>query len=168
MKTVIQHIFGLRKDVGLKFYFFDFIFRKILGQNRDTKWAVHHTSTIIHPNKIIRGKNVYPGDSPSNYIQAINGIKIGDDTNLGPGVGLISANHNFIENKIHDVVSPIIIGKNCWIGMNAIVLPSVVLGDYTIVGAGSVVTNNFEEGYCVIGGNPAKKIKNITKESAIK
>ena len=35
------------------------------------------------------------------------------------------------------------------------------LGDNTVVGAGAVVTRSFPEGHCVIGGNPARKIKDI-------
>jgi acetyltransferase-like isoleucine patch superfamily enzyme len=45
--------------------------------------------------------------------------------------------------------------------MNAVILPGVTLGDHTIVGAGSVVTKSFENGNCVIAGNPAKIIKNL-------
>jgi acetyltransferase-like isoleucine patch superfamily enzyme len=47
--------------------------------------------------------------------------------------------------------------------MGAIVLPSVKLGDFTIVGAGAVVTKSFPEGYCVIAGNPARIIKQLNK-----
>ena len=45
--------------------------------------------------------------------------------------------------------------------MNSVVLPGVKLGDHTVVGAGSIVTKSFPEGYCVIAGNPAKMIKKI-------
>lgn len=53
------------------------------------------------------------------------------------------------------------IGDKCWIGMNAMVLPGVVLSKGTIFGAGSVVTKSFEQGNCVIAGNPAKIIKTL-------
>ena len=164
-KKFIQKIFKLRKDVGLHFYVAHFFHKHILRQNRKVNWAINHTSTILSPENIVRGKNVYPGDSPGNYIQAYNGIFIGDYTNLGPNVGLISANHDLIDNTKHVKAEPIIIGKFCWIGMNAVVLPSVVLGDFTIVGAGAVVTKSFPDGYYVLAGNPATVIKNLDKQA---
>ena len=165
MKKIIRKIFRLRKDIGLNFYIADFIFRKMLRQNSKVNWAVHFTSKIIFPENIKRGKNVYPGDSPGNYIEASNGITIDDFTNIGPNVVIISANHDLIDNGKHIYALPIIIGKFCWIGANAIILPSVQLGDFTIVGAGSVVTKSFKEGYCVIAGNPAVIIKRLYKKS---
>jgi acetyltransferase-like isoleucine patch superfamily enzyme len=162
MKLLMRKLFNMRDDVGINFYITDFLFRKIFRQNSKVGWAIHHTSTVIHPEKITKGKNVYPGDSPGNYIQAKNGIEIGDYTNIGPNVGIISANHNLLNNASHDKAQPIKIGKHCWIGMNAMILPEVALGDYTIVGANAVVTKSFPEGYCVIAGNPAKIIKKIS------
>lgn len=163
MKKIIQQFFGLRTDVGLNFYVADFFFRKILHLNADTPWAIHHTSRVIAPKNITRGINVYPGDSPGNYIEASNGIFIGDYSNIGPNVGLISANHNLINNALHDAAPPIKIGKHCWIGMNAVVLPGTILGDFTIVGAGAIVTRSFETGYIVIAGNPAVVIKQLDR-----
>ncbi|MEO5891443.1 MAG: acyltransferase [Ferruginibacter sp.] len=165
MKKLIQKIFRLRTDVGLSFYATDFFFRKLLRLNGDTPWAVHHSSKVIVPKNITRGINVYPGDSPGNYIEATNGIFIGDYTNIGPNVGIISANHNLIDNTINEPSSPIRIGKFCWIGMNAVVLPGIELGDFTIVGAGSVVTRSFTEGYAVIAGNPATVVKQLDKRA---
>ncbi|HEY5462456.1 MAG TPA: acyltransferase [Hanamia sp.] len=165
IKKFIQNIFHLRKDVGINFYIAGFFFKYILRQNKNVPWTIHYTSTITHPEKIIRGKNVFPGDSPGNYIEASNGISIGDFTNIGPNVGIISANHDPVNNSLHVDSPPIRIGKFCWIGMNAIILPSVQLGDFTIVGAGSVVSKSFSEGYCVIAGNPAEIIKHLDKQT---
>ena len=55
----------------------------------------------------------------------------------------------------------IVLGEQCWIGMNSVILPGVKLGIHTIVGAGSVVTKSFEDGFCIIAGNPAKIIRKI-------
>ncbi|WP_333558948.1 DapH/DapD/GlmU-related protein [Enterococcus lactis] len=53
-------------------------------------------------------------------------------------------------------------GEQCWIGMNSVLLPGIILGPKTIVGAGSIVTKSFKEGNCVIAGNPAKVIRKLS------
>ncbi len=50
------------------------------------------------------------------------------------------------------------IGKKCFIGANAIIMPGLTIGDNVIVGAGSVVTKDVSNG-CIVAGNPAKVIK---------
>lgn len=113
------------------------------------------------PQNVRRGRASYPGDMPGCYIQAMNGIEIGDYCLFGPNVGLISANHDPMDPKKHLAAPPIKLGDHCWIGMNAVVLPGVVLGPRTSVGAGSVVTGSFPEGNCVLAGNPARVIRRL-------
>jgi acetyltransferase-like isoleucine patch superfamily enzyme len=83
------------------------------------------------------------------------------DTWIAPNVGIVTFNHDFLDVNNYLPGSDVIIGKKCWIGMNSMILPGVCLGDNTIVGAGSIVTKSFPEGYVVIAGNPAKIIKKI-------
>lgn len=96
-----------------------------------------------------------PGCFYQNYEAMIN---IGKDVHIAGNVGIITQNHNPQNPDEHLPAKPVTIGNHCWIGMNAVILPGVVLGDYTTVGAGSVVTHSFD-GHCVIGGNPAQVIK---------
>ncbi|HWK08313.1 MAG TPA: acyltransferase [Puia sp.] len=165
LKKIIRKVFHLREDVGIHFYIANAFFKYILRQNADTPWAVHHSSTIHFPERIKRGDQVFPGDSPGNFIDAANGIEIGDFTNIGPNVGIISTNHDLIDNRIFTVNQPIRIGAHCWIGMGVVILPGTELGDHTVVGANSVVTGSFAEGYCVVAGNPAKIVKHLDKEA---
>lgn len=160
----LKNLFGMRREMSMGYYLTDFLFRRLLRQNSGVSWAVHHTSTIHNADKIVRGKNVYPGDSPGVYINAVNGVTIGDYTNIGPNVGIVSSNHDFVNNEAHVKTDPIVIGKFCWMGMGAVILPSVQLADFTIVGAGAIVTKSFLEGYCVIAGNPARVIKYLNRE----
>lgn len=168
MKSFIKRLFGLRSDLSFSFYFIDFIFRRLLRQNAGIKYAVHHSSTIRCPNHLKLGKKAWPGDSPNVYINAINGVEIGDFTNIGPNVSIISANHDFINNEAQIIAEGIKIGAFCWLASGCFILPEIRLGDFTIVGAGAVVTKSFEEGYCVIAGNPAKIIKQLDKDACLK
>ena len=60
-----------------------------------------------------------------------------------------------------DDLKPVVVGSGVYIGWNAIILPGVTIGDDCMIGAGAVVTRNVESG-CVVGGNPAKKLRDIT------
>ena len=142
----LKDFFGMRKEMSVGFYLTDFLFRRILRQNSGVKWAIHHTSTIHNPEKVVKGRNVFPGDSPGVYINAVNGVRIGDYSNIAPNVGIISANHDLVNNEAHLSGSPIDIGRFCWIGMGAVILPGVKLADFTIVGAGAIVNKSFPEG----------------------
>ncbi|MCC5877268.1 MAG: acyltransferase [Candidatus Sumerlaeia bacterium] len=136
---------------------------QLVGIHPAVPWPVHFTTTVHSPGRVKLGRGTYPGDSPHCYIQAINGIIVGDYTNLGPGVGLISANHDPNENNRWVKGPPIRLGRHCWLGMNSIILPGVTLGDHTIVGAGAVVTKSFPEGHCILAGNPARKLRDLEK-----
>ena len=96
------------------------------------------------------------------YIQGMNGVFIDDDVIIAPSVTIISANHNPTDISKWIETEPVRIGKRCWIGANAVILPGVQLGDGVIVGAGAVVTKSFPSG-AVIGGVPAKII-NICRQ----
>jgi len=137
---------------------------QLIGLNRRVPWPVHFTTTVRSPERVKLGTGTFPGDSPGCYIQATNGIEVGDFTNLGPGVGLISANHDPYDNSQHLPAPPIRLGKHCWLGMHSVILPGVTLGDYTVVGAGAVVTKSFPTGYCVLAGNPARVVKELDPE----
>ena len=142
------------------------ILQKIYGFNRNAYWPVHHTSVVNYPENIIIGIGTAPGLSPGCYIQGNGKIIIGDYTLIGPNVGLISGNHDMHDISSH-INGEINIGEYSWIGMGAIVLPNVTLGPNTIVGAGAVVTKSFEDGFCLIGGNPAKLIKVLDRSKIL-
>ncbi|MDD2941673.1 MAG: DapH/DapD/GlmU-related protein [bacterium] len=77
---------------------------------------------------------------------------------MGPGVGLISANHNLDDYDKWDVAEPIRIGDNVWIGMNAVVLPGVKIGSNVVIGANSVVNADIPDN-CLAAGIPCRVIK---------
>jgi len=142
---------------------FDFWFmQKVLniGGNRSAYWPVHYTSRIVCPENILVGIDAYPGIMGGCYIQGIGGIEIGDYTQIAPNVVIVSANHDVYDSRKH-IEAKIKIGKYCWLGAGCKIMPGVTLGDFTIVGAGAVVTKSFPDGHCIIGGLPAIKIKDL-------
>lgn len=142
-------------------------FQKVLGINSQAYWPMSYKSTVIAAHNIYVGIDSSPGYSPGCYIQGGGKLYVGDYTQIGPNVGLISSNHDLYDTNVK-VAKETKIGSYCWIGMGAIVLPGVVLGDFTIVAAGSVVTKSFPEGYCVLGGNPARILKFLEHEKCIR
>lgn len=162
---VIKHIFRTR-DTAAPINIRTWFLQKILGFNRKAYWPAHFTSVISRVNNIKIGIGTAPGLSPGCYIQGSGSIEIGDYTIIGPNVGIISSNHNILNHREY-IRGKVKIGKYCWIGMNAVILPDVELGDHTIVGASAVVTKSFPEGYCVLTGIPAKVLKTINKEDVI-
>lgn len=80
------------------------------------------------------------------------GIHVGDESYVASGTLVFS--HDYARSLHTDTY----IGKQCFIGANAIIMPGLNIGDNVIVGAGAVVTKDVPNG-CIVAGNPAKVIK---------
>lgn len=148
-------------SIGWRWAFIDVWFRRKFGINGGVNWPISPLSKS-GPKVEFDIDDLGNFFQSGNYFQTIDGkIHIGKGTYLAKNIGIITTNHDLLNPEIHQEGRDVYIGKNCWIGMNSLILPGVILGDHTVVGAGSVVTHSFEDGYCVIAGNPAKFIKNI-------
>jgi acetyltransferase-like isoleucine patch superfamily enzyme len=107
---------------------------------------------------IILGVNVrFGGDV---YLHADELIEIGENSIFAYGVIIHTSTHDYNENPVWTfrVDRPVKIGRDVWVGTGAIILPGVIIGDYAIIGAGSVVTKNIPI-KAIVAGNPAKIIK---------
>lgn len=162
--TPFLRIFYRTKETEAFVDFKLWFLQKVLGFNHGAYWPMHFTSTVIEPKNILVGIGSAPGLSPGCYIQARGQLYIGDYVAIGPNVGVMAGTH-----QLHDLRIPkngmTRIGNYCWIGMNSVIMPNIELGDFTIVQAGSLVKDSFKDGYCVIGGNPAKLIKAFSPQS---
>ena len=100
-------------------------------------------------------------------IYARKSISIGDNTLIGGNVKVFDNDFHPIEVEARNMddkdaigTREVVIGKNCFIGCNALILKGTKIGDGSVIGAGSVVSGEFPSNV-VIGGNPAKIIKNL-------
>lgn len=135
------------------------IFSKLTGK------PVNNTLNIFPPFYTDCGKNITIGNhvffNSGCKFQDQGGITIDDGALLGHNVVLATLNHCMIpEQRANLEPAPIHIGKNVWLGANAMVLPGVTIGDGAIIAAGAIVTKDVPAN-TIVGGIPAKKIKNI-------
>lgn len=166
IKLLFKNSFFIKAINYQNYVSFDFWFiQKILniGGNKNAYWPVHYTSKVVYPERILVGIDTSPGIMKGCYIQGEGGIDIGDYTQVAPNVFIVSSNHDVYDSRF-SIQKKVVIGKYCWLGAGCKILPGVTLGDFTIVGAGAVVTKSFPEGYCIIGEVPAKKLKELEIE----
>ncbi len=115
----------------------------------------------------LSGEHIEVGDNVGFnhgcYVNGYGGLVIGDDTIIGPGTMIHTANHEMadLDRPITGQgwkAAPVHIGKGCWIGMGACILPGVTIGDSAIIGAGSVVTKDVPA-FAIAAGNPCRVIR---------
>lgn len=136
---------------------------------------VVHESSFIHPQaavtgNVIIGRDVYIG--PGAAIRGDWGAIIIEDgcnvqenctIHMFPGVTVILKEGAHIGHGA--VIHGAVIGRNCLVGMNSVIMDHVELGDECIVGALSLVkAGETFESRSLIVGNPAKKIKDVSDE----
>lgn len=90
-------------------------------------------------------------------------IYIGDYTMLGPNVTIATAGHPILpelRQKGLQYNMPVHIGKNCWVGAGAIIMPGITIGDHVVIGAGSVVTKDIPSNVVAVG-NPCRIMREV-------
>lgn len=93
-------------------------------------------------------------------------IYVGDNVMFGPNVTVATAGHPIlpeIREKAYQYNMPVHIGKNCWIGAGAVIVPGVTIGDNTVIGAGSIVTKDIPANVVAVG-NPCKVMREISEK----
>ena len=116
------------------------------------------------------GKNIHVGeDFLTNYnvtILDIAPVHIGDYVMIGPNTMITTVGHPLSpkgRRKHLGIAKPVNIGNDVWIGGNVTILPGVNIGNNVVIAAGAVVTKDVPDN-CVVGGVPAKKIKDIEND----
>ncbi|HFH9839988.1 TPA: DapH/DapD/GlmU-related protein [Streptococcus suis] len=101
------------------------------------------TVEVTNHAQLIVGKRVFFNSNA--VLRCHQRIEIGDDTMFGDGVKLYDFDHKFSNYHVEKLAfksAPIIIGKNCWIGANSVILKGVTIGDNTIIGAGCTISKD--------------------------
>lgn len=126
----------------------------------------NYRGQTFHP-EFSMGSNSSIGEY--GHVTCINKIKIGDNVRMGRKVFISDNAHGASKIELLDMApnfrplytkGPVIIEDCVWIGEMACIMPGVTIGKGAIIGANAVVTHDVPP-YCVVGGNPAKVIKDL-------
>lgn len=144
------------------------VLEKILHPEcRGRKFRIKKTWRFDYGYNVLFGENFYANFDCVFLDAAL--ITFGDNCLLAPGIHIYTATHplNAKHRSISDSTQsayPVKIGNNVWIGGKATICPGVVIGDNSVIGAGSVVVKDVPADV-VVAGNPAKVIRHIDDET---
>ena len=138
-----------------------FIRNLLLPYKNGYKVLIWDGTHIDSPSKLNIGNHV--SINRGCIINAAGNVTISDNVLIGPEVIIYSQNHNFNQKEKNINLqgyskAPVMIQRNVWIGARSIILPGVTIQSDSIIGAGSVVTNDIPSN-SIFAGNPAKLIK---------
>jgi acetyltransferase-like isoleucine patch superfamily enzyme len=114
----------------------------------------------------------YVGINQDTIIHARGSVVIGDHVFIGQRVIINTGDHEFSDRDVlireqKTTYKPVKIGNDVFIGMGALILPGIEIGNGCVIAAGAVVCSNTDP-YCVYGGVPARKIKERTAINEVK
>lgn len=160
----LQRVLGYVPGTGISLWAINTLVQRVMRLDAACRYNKHFTSRVMHPQgleiddecpKVRRSLAVSGGC----YINAADGLWIGRGTIWAPNVAIVSQDHGRDDLDRAPTTAGIRIGRGCWLGFGCIIMPGVVLGDRTIVGANAVVTQSFASGHQVIAGAPARVVK---------
>jgi len=130
--------------------------------------VIKNPVTTYASDKIEIGNSVCIGEY--SVLRGNGGLIIGDETMIAANVSIITRGHPTDLPRRDSSLSPyiidkkVIIRKNVWIGVGAIILPGVTIGEGAMVAAGSVVCKDVEP-KSLVGGVPAKFIRYLIENN---
>lgn len=134
---------------------------KLMFKKYGVKNNIDYKTYFRYPSKIKIGSNVWINRGcllfGSYHIKEAE-IILGNNIALGPNVTIFSASHDYKFLNLPDTAESVVIEDNVWIGGNSTILPGVVIGEGSIIGAGSIVTRSIPP-YSVAIGSPAVVVK---------
>jgi len=130
-------------------------YRLILGIKIGNGSSIHK-GAFLYDKKLVIGQNTTVNRKCHLDCRAL--IQIGNNVSISSECMLITGDHNMQSADFKYQSASIKIDDFAWLGSRAIILPGIHIGEGAVVCAGAVVTKDVDP-YTVVGGVPAKKIK---------
>lgn len=102
--------------------------------------------------RLLVGDDVFFNRGSTVYAAEL--VEVGDHTRIADHATVHDTDFHQVEEGAAVRVAPVRVGRNVWIGRNAVVLPGVTIGDHAVVAAGSIVTRDVPA-RTLVAGNPA-------------
>ena len=144
----------------------------LIGNNTKIWHFSHIRENVTIGKNVIIGQNVYIDEGVKsgnnvkiqNNVSIYKGVIIGNNVFIGPSVVFTNDLYPKVEEWDESLIVKTKIKDNVSLGANSTIIAGVEIGEYTLIGAGSVVTKNITN-YSIAFGNPAKvKSTNYRKE----
>lgn len=147
----LNHVFNRVPVFAFRHGVYRYLYGMTLGKS-----SIHMGVVSFSPWNITIGNNsIIHFDC---LLDGRGGICIGDNVDVSFGVKVFTEQHDLNSDGYATVAEAVTIGQYAVVGAYSILLPGVSIGEGAVVAAGSVVTKSVEA-YTVVGGNPAREIK---------
>ena len=123
--------------------------------------SIHRRCKFFHVGKLFVGNNTVINFGC--YLDNRRGITIGNNVGIAHNTKIYTLGHDLNDPQFKTKGAAVTIKDNVFIFSNALIMPDVTIGEGAIVLAGSVVTKNVDP-WTIVGGNPAKKIRERSRE----
>ncbi|MDF1706236.1 MAG: acyltransferase [Aeromicrobium sp.] len=157
LKFVAAEVIGRLPHRSLRTFLTSWVLGVQIG--RDVRF--HRFREIRHGRRIEVGTGSIIGLWAT--LDGRQGIRIGDNVNLSSEVSIWTQQHDYNSPVFATEGGPVTIGDRAWISYRTTILPGVSIGEGAVVAAGAVVTQDVEP-FTVVGGIPAKKIAERSRD----
>ncbi|WP_198955131.1 DapH/DapD/GlmU-related protein [Kineosporia sp. R_H_3] len=123
--------------------------------------SIHWRAEFYAPERISIDEFTTIGDRV--FLDGRSGLSIGRSVNLGSQVTVWTREHDIDAPDFAEIGGPVVIADYAYVGSRATILPGVTVGEGGVVAAGAVVTRDVEP-YTLVGGVPAKFIRNRSRQ----
>jgi acetyltransferase-like isoleucine patch superfamily enzyme len=139
------------------------LFSELIGKKVDDSFLLIPPFYTTGGPDINVGRNVFVNQNCTFY--DLGGLDIADNVMIGPNVSIITSGHPLEPSQRSAVTigKPIVIERNVWIAAGATIIGGVIIGENSVVAAGSVVTKDVLPN-TLVGGNPARVIRSIDND----
>ncbi len=134
------------------------------GMKIGKKVALMRGATIVRPERISIGDHCIIGFHC--FLGGEAGIQIGNNVNIASYSILLGGHHDINDPTFASILNPVVIEDYAWLATRVTVAGGVRIGRGAVVAAGAVVTRDVPP-YHVVGGVPAKKIKERDPEACV-